>query len=44
MSFSTYGEIKPVVVKTYLLSEIVTAQKEFLEKKYTGKLVLIPLA
>ena len=42
MSFSTYGEIKPVVAKTYPLSEIITAQKEFLEKKYTGKLVLIP--
>lgn len=36
------NEIKPVVAKTYPLSEIVQAQSDFLEKKYTGKLVLIP--
>ncbi len=42
ISYIERGEIRPVVAKTYPLSEIVTAQKEFLEKKYTGKLVLIP--
>lgn len=36
------GEIKPVVAKTYPLKEIVQAQKEFLKKTHTGKLVLIP--
>ncbi len=36
------GEIQPVVAKTYPLSEIRQAQTEFLKKKFTGKLVLIP--
>lgn len=36
------GEIKPVVAKTYPLRDIVAAQKDFLAKKYTGKLILIP--
>lgn len=36
------GDIKPLVAKTYPLVEIVSAQQDFLEKKYTGKLVLIP--
>ena len=36
------GEIKPVVAKTYQLKEIIQAQKEFLDKIFVGKLVLIP--
>ncbi|MEH6454959.1 MAG: alcohol dehydrogenase family protein [Cocleimonas sp.] len=36
------GEIKPLVSKTYPLSEIAQAQTDFLDKKFTGKLVLIP--
>jgi NADPH:quinone reductase-like Zn-dependent oxidoreductase len=36
------GEIKPVLAKTYPLSAIVDAQREFLEKRHTGKLVLVP--
>jgi len=36
------GEIRPAVAKTYPLKEIVTAQQDFLAKKHTGKLVLIP--
>jgi len=36
------GEIKPLIAKTYPLSDIVEAQKEFLKKKYVGKMVLIP--
>ena len=36
------GEIKPLVAKTYSLADIGQAQTDFLEKKYTGKLVLIP--
>ena len=36
------GEIRPVVAGTYPLSEIAQAQEDFLAKKHTGKLVLIP--
>lgn len=35
-------EIRPVVAATYPLSDIVQAQQDFLSKKHTGKLVLIP--
>ena len=38
------GEIRPVVAGTYPLSDIARAQEEFLSKKHTGKLVLIPPA
>ncbi len=34
------GEIRPLVSKVYPLSDIVTAQQDFLAKKYVGKLVL----
>ena len=36
------GEIRPVVAKTYPLKNIIEAQTDFLAKKHTGKLVLIP--
>ncbi|MDH3634066.1 MAG: alcohol dehydrogenase family protein [Gammaproteobacteria bacterium] len=36
------GEIRPLVAKTFPLAEIGNAQQVFLEKKFTGKLVLIP--
>jgi NADPH:quinone reductase-like Zn-dependent oxidoreductase len=36
------GEIRPVVAKTFALSEIARAQEEFLAKKFIGKLVLVP--
>jgi NADPH:quinone reductase-like Zn-dependent oxidoreductase len=36
------GEIRPVVARTYPLEDIVTAQKDFLAKNFTGKLVLVP--
>ncbi|MEO9875211.1 MAG: alcohol dehydrogenase family protein [Anderseniella sp.] len=36
------GEIHPVVAKTYPLRNIAQAQEDFLAKKHTGKLVLIP--
>lgn len=36
------NEIRPIVAKTFPLSEIRQAQEEFLAKKFTGKLVLIP--
>ena len=36
------GEVRPVVSRTYPLSEIVRAQEDFLRKEHVGKLVLIP--
>lgn len=36
------NEIKPLVSKTYPLKNIVNAQKDFVSKKYVGKLVLLP--
>ena len=38
------NEIRPVVSKTYPLSAIAQAQQDFLSKKHTGKLVLLPPA
>jgi len=38
------GEVRPVVARTYPLAEIVAAQRDFLAKKFTGKLVLLPPA
>ena len=34
------GRVKPIIAKVYPLKEIVEAQKAFLSKKYTGKIVL----
>lgn len=34
------GEIMPLLSKVYPLADIVTAQQDFLDKKFTGKLVL----
>ena len=42
VSYIERGEIKPVVAKTYPLHEIHQAQNDFLKKKHTGKLVLVP--
>jgi NADPH:quinone reductase-like Zn-dependent oxidoreductase len=36
------NEIKPLVAKVYPLEEIAQAQKDFLNKKHIGKLVLVP--
>ncbi len=44
VSYVEAGEIKPLLAKTYPLDQIVKAQQAFLEKKYIGKLVLIPRA
>lgn len=38
------NEIHPVVSKTYPLADIARAQEDFLSKKHTGKLVLLPPA
>ena len=35
-------EFRPVIAGVYPLSDIITAQKDFLSKKHTGKLVLLP--
>lgn len=42
ISYIEAGEIRPVVAKTYSLRDIAQAQEDFLAKKHTGKLVLIP--
>ena len=44
VSYIERGEIRPLVSKTFPLSEIAAAQEEFLAKTFTGKLVLIPPA
>jgi len=36
------GQLKPVVAATFPLSDIVSAQEQFLTKKHVGKIVLIP--
>lgn len=36
------NEVRPVVSNTYPLADIARAQQDFLDKKHTGKLVLIP--
>lgn len=42
VSYIERGEVRPVVAKTYPLSDIAQAQEAFLTKKHTGKLVLVP--
>ena len=42
VSYIEADEIRPIVAKTYPLKDIVQAQKDFLAKQFTGKLVLIP--
>jgi NADPH:quinone reductase-like Zn-dependent oxidoreductase len=44
ISYIEANEIRPLVAKTYPLSEINAAQTDFVAKKHTGKLVLIPEA
>ena len=36
------GEIRPLVARTYPLQDIRQAQEDFLAKRFTGKLVLVP--
>ncbi|KFN91962.1 hypothetical protein TMUPMC115_1116 [Tetragenococcus muriaticus PMC-11-5] len=40
MIISKKGQIQPMVAKTFPLKDIVEAQKTFLSKKFTGKIVL----
>lgn len=42
ISYIEAGDIRPIVARTYPLAEIGRAQEDFLAKKHTGKLVLIP--
>ena len=42
VSYIERGEIRPLLAGVYPLSKIVEAQKEFMEKKHVGKLVLVP--
>ena len=42
VSYIERGEIRPLVSKTFPLSQIAQAQEEFLAKRFTGKLVLLP--
>jgi len=42
VSYVERGEIRPVVAKSYPLDQIVQAQEDFIAKKFTGKLVLVP--
>ena len=44
VSYVEANEIHPVVSKTYPLADIARAQEDFLSKKHTGKLVLLPPA
>jgi NADPH:quinone reductase-like Zn-dependent oxidoreductase len=40
--FIEEGQIKPLVAQSFPLKEIHQAQTVFMEKKFIGKLVLIP--
>jgi NADPH:quinone reductase-like Zn-dependent oxidoreductase len=42
VSYIERAEIRPAVARSYPLEEIVTAQRDFLTKRFTGKLVLVP--
>ena len=42
VSYVEHDEIRPLVSKTYPLSDIHKAQEDFIAKKFTGKLVLLP--
>ena len=42
VSYIARDEIRPVVAKTYPLADIAHAQIDFLAKRFTGKLVLVP--
>ena len=42
ISYIEAGEIRPTLAATYPLADIACAQEDFLAKKHTGKLVLLP--
>jgi NADPH:quinone reductase-like Zn-dependent oxidoreductase len=42
VSYVEAGAVRPLVARTYPLADIVHAQRDFLAKAHTGKLVLVP--
>ena len=44
VGYIEHNEIRPLVAKTFALEDIALAQQAFLDKQFTGKLVLIPPA
>ncbi|WP_205910118.1 alcohol dehydrogenase family protein [Rhizobium rhizophilum] len=42
ISYIERGEIRPLLDRTYRLDQIALAQREFLEKRHVGKMVLMP--
>ena len=42
VSYIERGEIRPVVSKVYGFSQVAEAQTDFIEKRYPGKLVMVP--
>ncbi len=38
------GEIRPIIAKSFPLAQIADAQREFLDKRHFGKLILVPPA
>jgi len=42
VSYIERNEIRPLIARTFPLRDIVAAQREFLLKRHTGKIVLIP--
>ena len=42
ISLVNTGQVKPLVSKTYQLSDIIKAQEDFSAKKFPGKIVLVP--
>lgn len=42
ISYIERGEIRPLLARTFPLSQVVEAQKEFLKKAHVGKFVLMP--
>lgn len=41
ISYLERGEIRPLIARTFALKDIAEAQKQFLDKRHTGKFVLI---
>lgn len=42
VSYVERGEIRPLLERTYPMSEIVAAQRDFLDKRHVGNIVLLP--
>jgi NADPH:quinone reductase-like Zn-dependent oxidoreductase len=42
MGYITQGRIKPLLAQTYPLADIHRAQQDFMDKKFFGKLVMVP--